>query len=163
MRRFHSHVIFDDAEPGYLRAVTRRASTIFPPERLSCKQGAEKSGHICLEQFETAVRPSSRSPFAIAATSGDCTFWVKPGRAITNAPSSENVAIAESNLTILNADCLIFGPATFGDRHNNNHRRLLFQLSNFYLCSHYRLTGQAGRRPSQGPSKRESDGMSAHA
>jgi len=85
----------------YRRAVTRRASRIFPPEPAFRKQDAAKSGQTCVEQFEAATRTSSRSPLASTTTSFVCTLGAKPGRAITDAPRSETTARADSDLTIL--------------------------------------------------------------
>src|ERR1700731_3039622 len=104
----------------YRRAVTRRASRIFPPEPAFRKQDAAKSGQTCIEQFEASARTSSRSALASTATSPVCTLGAKPGKAITEAPRSETIARADSDLTIWAADFLIFDPSAFGDRHYNN-------------------------------------------
>ena len=84
----------------YRRAVTRRASRIFPPEPAFRKQDAAKSGQTCVEQFEAATRTSSRSPLASTATSSVCTLGANTGKAITDAPRSANTARADSDLTI---------------------------------------------------------------
>src|ERR1700756_4599102 len=81
----------------YRRGVTRRASSIFPPEPAFRKQNAAKFGQTCLEQFEAADRASSRSPLASTATSSVCTLGAKPGKAITEAPRSKTIARADSD------------------------------------------------------------------
>jgi hypothetical protein len=85
----------------YRRAVTRRASKIFPPEPAFRKQDAANSGQTWVEQLEAAARTFSRSPLASAAASPVCTFGEKPGKAITEVPRSTNIARANSVLTIL--------------------------------------------------------------
>src|ERR1700757_2491082 len=84
----------------YRRAVTRRASRIFPAEPAFRKQDAAKSGQTCVEQFEAVARTSSRSPLANTAKSSVCTLEAKPGKAITDAPRSKTTARADSDLTI---------------------------------------------------------------
>src|SRR6185437_613088 len=84
----------------YRRAVTRRASRIFPPEPAFRKQDAAKSGQTCVEQFEAVARTSSRSPLTSTAKSSVCTLAAKPGKAITDAPRSKTTASADSDLTI---------------------------------------------------------------
>ena len=91
----------DETGRHYRRVVTRRASSIFPPEPAFRKQDAAKFGQTWLEQFEAAARTSSRSPLASTATSSVCTLGAKPGKAITEAPRTKTIARADSDLTIL--------------------------------------------------------------
>lgn len=88
---------------GYRRAVTSRASEIFLPEPVLRKQDAAKSGQTCVEQSRATSRTLSRSPLARTAISLASDFGANPGKAITAAPRSENIANAVRDLTIL--DC----------------------------------------------------------
>jgi len=84
----------------YRRAVTRRASRIFPPEPAFRKQDAAKSGQTCVEQFEARARTSSRSPLASTAKSSVCTSGAKASKAVTDVARSKTIARADRDLTI---------------------------------------------------------------
>jgi len=57
-------------------------------------------GQIWPAQFPT-TRPANRSALASTTTSPAVTAGAKPGRAITAAPKSENIASAEMDLIML--------------------------------------------------------------
>jgi hypothetical protein len=70
---------------------------------------------------------------ASTATSSAC-FGANPGKAMTEAPRSINVAKAESDLTIWAADFLISNPSALGDRHYyNNQNENTFRQNNLLL------------------------------
>src|SRR3981081_3514049 len=83
------------------RAVTRRASRIFPLEPLLCRQETGRPGQTALEQLKATPLTSSRSPFASTAASLASTLGAKPGRAITEAPRSAKISRTAKDLTIL--------------------------------------------------------------
>jgi hypothetical protein len=85
----------------YRRAVTRRASTIVPPESAFRRQDAVSSGQIWVEQFEGAAPIFSQSPMVSVTASPDGALGGKPVKASTEVPRSENIARAKSDLTIL--------------------------------------------------------------
>jgi hypothetical protein len=91
----------EKVERHYRRAVTRRASTIVAREAGLRKQDAARSGQTCVEQFGAAVWTGSRSALASATTSPASTLGAKVGKATTDAPRSEKIAIADSDLIIL--------------------------------------------------------------
>jgi hypothetical protein len=94
-------IVPENAEgSAYRRAVTRRASRIFPPGPVLCMQGTERSGQTSFEQFTGTSGTASRSALGRTADSLDSTFGAKPGRAITAAPRSVKTAKAAKVLTI---------------------------------------------------------------
>ena len=127
-------IVRENAEQSaYRRAVTRRASRIFPPGPVLCMQATERSGQTSFEQLRGTVGTTSRSALARTADSLASTFGAKPGRAITAASEKREDHQGGERFDHLRLLTLLSRPSALGYRIDNNHDEKPFFCHNLYL------------------------------